>query len=500
MKLGRKLIGPQLLLLALVTSMSVAQLFYLTGERRTLGEVAKRLQRTSAQIQHLSQVFADAERALLSYRIRPDEVLSRRVLEAVAETEDTLRLLDLGEWTPRGQSLLGELNSAYRLMVGLQAQLIASIARGDEAAMQGLYVRWWFVAEKANAMLADLSAYNVRRLDHSLETLHSTHLRYQAVIAALMVSAAIAALLFWIYVARQVVSPLVRLTQLAKDVGAERGAGPLPTFPVQDDEIGMLAASFSEMTLRLTAANAQLSQALASREQFLSIAAHELKTPITSLTLQLQLFKKRFPPDGDPRAVRELLNKLTEQTERQVGRLTGLVDELLDVSRIQAGKLELHLEVVKVDELVRSVVERFAPLLERSRNALEIELPRGLLCRCDPVRIDQVLVNLLSNAVKYAPGQPILIRARAADGQVQLEVRDNGPGIPEGLREEIFDRYVRGTSTASGLGLGLFICRQIVAGHGGRIWVEGGPGRGASFLVELPGALQTPLAASPAQA
>ncbi len=484
--LARKLIGPQLGLLVLISALSAIQLIYLTGERRTLADAASRLQRASGQLQLLNQDFADAERDLLSYRIRRDRALARHAQVAVAETEDVLQSLSLGEWSPRGRNLLRELGETYRLMVGLQAELIDTLSRGDEPAIQRAYVRWWLVAEKANAMLADLSAYNVRRLDTALADLHRSQLVFQWASAALTAIAAAAALLFWLYVGRRVVTPLLRLSRAAERVGNGSG-GELPDLSGQRDEIGALAGAFAEMTRRLTASNEQLVQALASREQFISIAAHELKTPITSLQLQLQLFQRRLSEKGEPELLRQLMERVTEQAERQVRRLTSLVDELLDASRIQAGKLELHPEPVNVTALSRAVFERFAALFERGGNAASAEISEGLWCRCDAPRLDQVLVNLLSNAVKYAPAAPITLRAAAAGSTLRLTVEDGGPGVPEAMREEIFGRYVRASSEGSGLGLGLFICREIVAAHGGRLWVEPGTAGGARFVVELTG-------------
>jgi signal transduction histidine kinase len=220
--------------------------------------------------------------------------------------------------------------------------------------------------------------------------------------------------------------------------------------------------------------------AIRSRDEFLSVASHELKTPLTPL--QLRLAQLRREPDH-PRAA-----QILEVAESQVKKLSVLVDGLLDVSRIGEGRLSLSLEQVDLAEVVRETAQAMASQAVRAGTPLEVHADQPLVGQFDRMRVGQVLTNLLSNAFKFGSGRPIEVEAHALPGLAQLSVSDQGLGIPLELREKIFDRYARGVSDRhyGGLGLGLWVSRQIAEAMGGTVKVESELGRGSRFVVELP--------------
>lgn len=169
-------------------------------------------------------------------------------------------------------------------------------------------------------------------------------------------------------------------------------------------------------------------------------------------------------------------------------RLLKLVETLLDVSRITAGRLKLHIERCDLVDLVGEVVRRFDPTLKKARCELKIRAPKSLVGYWDRSRLDQVISNLLSNAVKFGAGRPIEIEIHPRAGEAHFVVRDGGRGIDEADLARIFERFERGTRAAGaqGFGLGLFISREIVGAHSGNIAVESAPGQGAAFTVRLP--------------
>ena len=228
--------------------------------------------------------------------------------------------------------------------------------------------------------------------------------------------------------------------------------------------------------------------AIRARDEFLSIASHELKTPITSLKLQIQMTKRRIKPESNLLPTAESLTKVFDSSGRQIDRLTHLVEDLLDVSRIQSGKLDYNFEDVVVAELVDEVIERFSDQLSDAGSSLELEVQPNLMAHWDRSRIEQVLVNLISNAIKYAPRTPILLVVTGNEKMATIVVRDQGPGIPQDRQSKIFERFERATASRniSGLGLGLFIVREIVSAHQGSIRVESKSGEGTSFVVDLP--------------
>jgi signal transduction histidine kinase len=227
--------------------------------------------------------------------------------------------------------------------------------------------------------------------------------------------------------------------------------------------------------------NAQ--QAVRVRDEFLSVASHELRTPLTSLMLQLETLEKilkRARSDG------KLLGKVGTSV-KMADRLASLVDRLLDVSRISTGRLQLQHDDLDLAELVREVAERFRHEATRAGCRLEVAT-ESALGRWDRLRIEQVITNLLSNAVKYGPGHPIEVRVAPTGAMARVTVRDHGIGITAEAARRIFGRFERAVSVRhyGGLGLGLYVAKQIAEAHGGSIRVESREGDGALFVLELP--------------
>jgi signal transduction histidine kinase len=249
--------------------------------------------------------------------------------------------------------------------------------------------------------------------------------------------------------------------------------------------------------LTLAAALSERRQAVLARDDFLSIASHELRTPLTALKLRLDTTSRLLEGKDQASVLSGRLVQAVAMSRRQVERLERLVADLLDVSRLRADRLSLHVEPVCVAELVRETVGRFADELQRAGCALELEIPERLEVRCDRSRIEQVLTNLVANAIKYAPEKPVHVSLQVGGERVRLAVRDHGEGIDSRDQRRIFEPYQRLASArhVGGLGLGLYIGRQIAEAHGGRLLVDNEPGAGAVFTLELPFA---PPARSPA--
>jgi CheY-like chemotaxis protein len=246
-----------------------------------------------------------------------------------------------------------------------------------------------------------------------------------------------------------------------------------------------LAAAVSEREARadeLARVNAELSNALKARDAFLSVASHELKTPLSALQLQTDVLT-RLQSDVPP-AVAEKLRRIG----RQVDRLNKLVVQLLEVSRISAGRLELEPERVELNALVREVLSRFEDQARTSGSALRLDARGRVFGLWDPLRLDQVISNLVSNAIKYGKGKPIEVDVHLAGDRARLRVIDHGIGIAPEEQPRIFERFVRARSQqrVEGFGLGLWICRQIVDAMGGAIELASASGAGSTFSVELP--------------
>jgi signal transduction histidine kinase len=243
-------------------------------------------------------------------------------------------------------------------------------------------------------------------------------------------------------------------------------------------------------------------RAVHSRDEFLSIAAHELKSPLTTILgfAQMLLTNLRPDSDADPRIVRRALRAIEQQSER----LSRLVARLLDIARAEGGSLPLEQTLTDLVPLVNSVAETMQATT--TDHQVVARVPATLQAYVDPLRIEQVVTNLVENAIKFSP------RATSIDvdltttslGMVRLTVRDRGPGIPPEGRQRIFERFyqAKAVNKATGLGLGLYICRQIVEQHGGSIGAEFPSDGGTRFVVMLPGSVASAAAsgARPEQA
>ncbi len=223
--------------------------------------------------------------------------------------------------------------------------------------------------------------------------------------------------------------------------------------------------------------------AVKARDAFLSVAGHEIRTPLSALNLIVYQLARHLRALGNEKAI-----DLAGRCEKQVARLVRLADELLDVSRISAARLHLSPEEMDLAQLARDVAERLDESAQRSGCPLELRAPAPVTGFWDRLRLDQVLSNLLTNAFKFGPGRPVVVEVSAGGGDALLHVADQGIGIHDADQRRIFERFQRAVTAEPypGMGLGLWITREIVEAHDGTISVESRPGAGATFRVCLP--------------
>lgn len=285
-------------------------------------------------------------------------------------------------------------------------------------------------------------------------------------------------ILFALLLARKISRPLLALTRSAKALGKGNPVRDIRTNLPEVIEVNeaMKAASFIR-----NENEKKIQEAVNIRDTFLSVASHELKSPLTTLKLQFQLLDRMRSKKEI--LTREELEKPMQRIQHQVSRLNGLIDELLDVTKISVGKLTYHPTDFDLVHLVEEII-----LGLEGGHLITFKSPERLSGHWDRHRIEQVIVNLASNAIKYGNGKPVTITLTNINDEAFIEVRDQGLGISEDDLDKIFDRYERvGNHTGiSGLGLGLWIVKKIIEGIGGDISVSSTLGHGTAFRVTLP--------------
>jgi two-component system, OmpR family, sensor kinase len=354
---------------------------------------------------------------------------------------------------PRNQALLqealssGKTQTAFDFFEGDDIGLVAQPLSGEDGPPRGvaLYSRDFEEVEAAVSFI-----------------------RNRVLLATL--AALVLALLGGWLVARRLGRRVRRLERAAGEVARGSFVDPLPVD--SKDELGQLTRTFNEM-------QAQLRQVDVARKEFIATASHELRTPIFSLAGFVELLQDE---DLDEETRREFLETMGEQVER----LQKLSVDLLDLSRLDAGSLELRAEDVDLSELARSIVNEFTPALADHATDLDVRLPeQGPEAVCDPERVAQIMRILLDNALRHTPaGTHVTVRADRSNGAAGFTVADAGPGLPDGSRAKVFERFYTGDA-ARGAGLGLAIARELAERMDGRLRVSSQPG-GTAFTLELP--------------
>ncbi|HEY6003291.1 MAG TPA: ATP-binding protein [Anaeromyxobacter sp.] len=294
---------------------------------------------------------------------------------------------------------------------------------------------------------------------------------------------------YWPYlegVTSLMMAPLKHRRQVIGHISLMRDAGG-PAYTHEDETLLEDLAHRASQALENARLYSEAQAAVAARDEFLSIASHELRTPLTALRLALENMRRVSTRGDGEKLPPQYVERVLATAERQGQRLEKLVTALLDVSRIQMGRLELDVDEVDLGTVVAEVAAQFEDEAAQTGSTLRVhgESVHGYW---DRLRISQVVTNLLANAVKYGGGNPVEIEYGPRDDRALLVVRDHGIGIDPVDQPQIFERFERAVSSRNygGLGLGLYIVKRIVEAHGGTVRVESTPGAGATFFVDLP--------------
>ena len=482
--LSRKLLAPNVLLAVLVAAALGQVAYEATVRARAAQQSVDQVVTTNGYLVELNQLVGEVQRDVLAYQVRPDERFLSPIGPLNSEVHRIMGEIGRTAIPARGAVLWREFVAAQELLENARNDLYVARRTDLIHRIEPVFAEWSLVAEQRDALLADFTMYNVTRLDQTIAAFAKRRVMWLTTLGIVIACSVVLVVVSSVSLRRTVLRPLASMTATADRFATELTGTPV-SGAERADEIGVLARAFNRMTLHMVDANTKLGESVRARDEFLSIASHELKTPLSSLKLQLQLESRHRaaasgPDVGQPKWLGASL--------RQVERLERLIASLLDVTRMRAGRFEMRPQQLDLSELVESVVERFSADLAKSETVARLDLERGTVGRWDPERLDQVVTNLLANVVKYAPGAPVEVAVAKRDGCGVITVRDHGPGLTDEVRERAFDPFERASTSRGigGLGLGLYIARGIVTAHGGPISVDSKPGAGAEFVVRLP--------------
>lgn len=231
-----------------------------------------------------------------------------------------------------------------------------------------------------------------------------------------------------------------------------------------------------------------LKEALSYRDNFLMIASHELRTPITTIKLSAQMIKRVLESDVDTKVLIEKIGKLTDLTDEGMTRLCNLIDNMLDISRIQEGKFVMVKETVDISRALRKACDHYRDSLRKADIKLICFFQDGVLVNGDTFRLEQVFTNIIRNTIQHSQGSRLKVSMKTEGDKIQISFLDNGPGIDEKDHAKIFGHFERldPASKSGGLGLGLFIARSVITDHGGTIAFNSEKNEGTEFVIRLP--------------
>ena len=458
-----------LLLLAVVAVALGAVFLYVVPQLRSSLE-----QRSLRDLEHAANASAEGLVSAMGTEIS-EQRLNELVRGAADRADARVTLLGVqqsaGPERPVGLYVISDSNVDPRVVESHEVAERAVRERGLASAVAS--ERGGPVAKVARPLFfegrADWVAVYSRSLADVLETVELV--RDRVLLAALI--AMLVALVGGYLVAGALARRVRRLEAAADQVAAGSFGEPLPIDA--EDELGQLSRSFNEM-------RAQLSRLDRARREFIANASHELRTPIFSLGGFAELLEDE---DLDPATRREFLTAMREQIER----LQKLAGDLLDLSRLDAGSLELRPEAVNLAQVAREVAGEFAPALSRHGSELDLRVPDGLEAFCDPQRVAQIVRILLDNALRHTPpGAHVTVSAERRDGVARLAVADSGPDVGgqalDGASSQLFDRFYT-ADAARGSGLGLAIAKELAERMEGEIALRAGRRR-TVFELALP--------------
>lgn len=463
----------------LATALLGAVLIYQASVIRDLAAGNRRLATISSRVavvgtEQLYRLDQLAENSA-KYRITQDRRYAEQFVLLADRVQSSFQDLDTLALTSDEQAHADQIARLLKRFAGVR-DAFEDVASGGEPAPTGVELAagaegWIEDLRTETVLLTEASrSAMLEEASKSAENARSAERRAWAIAALALALGA----LVTVTVARSISRGLRRLAAGTRRVA--EGEFEYRLEGARESEFRDLEDDFNVMVERL-------SELERMKKDFLAGISHDLKSPLASIRETLSVLL-----DEVPGPIGERQGRLLRLASRSGERLAAMISNLLDLAQLEARAIQYRFGNHDLTALVRGVVEEMETRLQEKSVTCELELPSTLVVMCDAGRIAQVIQNLTENALAVSSsGSRIQIDASTQDEKIRLRVRDRGPGVPAGMANSIYDRFVRGNGgSTTGVGLGLTICREIVTAHGGRIWVEGRPGGGSEFCVLLP--------------
>jgi signal transduction histidine kinase len=380
--------------------------------------------------------------------------------------------------------LLAQVRQVHDRFVGVVTQIVDLVRAGRPDEARAMQLAQGPLADRLERLTNQLVNRAEAEMLAGIAASQQSYATSQAIVIGLVLGSVALALVLGYAISWSLVGPVTAIEARLRRIGG--GNFSERVHVANRDELGSLAANVNRMCEELGLVYQQLEAANRHKSEFLANTSHELRTPLNAILGYAELIEDNIYGEV-PAKIREVLQRIQSNGRH----LLGLINDVLDLSKIEAGQLQLSITAYSIREVVASVVTATEGLANEKKLSLRAVVPGNLPTgEGDERRITQVLLNLVGNAIKFTEAGKIEVRASMKDDYFEIAVSDTGPGIPVEERERIFDEFHQldssSTRTKGGTGLGLAISKKIIEMHGGRIWVESEFGQGSTFYFTLP--------------
>lgn len=496
MSIKNKIIIPLLILLTILFGIFFYSILSLNSLIHELESTIQRTQKVNDITNRIGYLKQDIRQNVLAFAAFND---SRYIVDIDSKSKEVFGLLSdvkILIATKNGKKLLAKYEESLEQSRLSRAKYLSDVSLGNAENSLKSLKSWEVVSQDNHAILLDLQNYNLHALERDHFKFVQLYNQTLYIIVFLIIITASILVLFYLYLQKILIRPLERLVQFAKNLSA--GNFDSTIIHSSNDELSELSSSLNSMARKLESYYISLRKNIdlkelelikikdldAQKDNFLNIASHELKTPVTTIKIYAQLLERKLKKSGCDK-YQEFFNKINEQ----ISSINNLVSSLLDATKIRAGKMPFNFKYYDINQVLKDKTDIAHKTTRKHRIILHGRISKRVYG--DKERIGQVINNLISNAIKYSPkGGEIKVITEELKNEIVIKIIDRGIGMDKDQLKKVFGRFFRAvdpeSSTIPGLGMGLYISSEIIKHHGGKIWVESEKGKGSTFFFTIP--------------